>query len=265
MQVLSRRNIITEPSLSTVLNNITKDCRRGFTSQVLSILEDRDGKERQALEGDLHSTDDSSISLPGRQSGDKEWRKSRLEFGSDEKCSLSCSSCPVRLCVDEHVTRINDAFLPVLSRFIVENLSQFRAIEVLKILRGVILDLQKSSFRTRKASIDSFLNSSESTVPQLVSSFTELINSLSLSHKVGSDGRVDICLAGNPVKTSIALPVALDALDDTIRNLKNCDNFSKDSLSLPLLKLSRIHSGSVLASGEEIPFGIVSCNFTCVS
>ncbi|XP_048324055.1 peptide-N(4)-(N-acetyl-beta-glucosaminyl)asparagine amidase isoform X1 [Ziziphus jujuba] len=260
-EVLSRRNIITESALSTVLNNITKDCRRGFTSHVLSILDDRDEKERQALEEDLHSTDDSSISLPGRQSGDKQWRKSRLEFGSDENCSLSCSSCPVRVCVDEHVTRINDAFLPILSRFVAENLPQSRAIQVLEILKGVILDLQNSSFRNRKASIDLYLNSSEPLLPQLVSSFDELLSSLSLSHKVGTDGRVDICLAGNPVKTSIGLPVALDALDDTIHNLKNCNNFSKDSLSLPLLKLNRIHSGLVLASGEEIPFGIATSAF----
>ncbi|KAH7543671.1 hypothetical protein FEM48_Zijuj02G0210000 [Ziziphus jujuba var. spinosa] len=260
-EVLSRRNIITESALSSVLNNITKDCRRGFTSHVLSILDDRDEKERQALEEDLHSTDDSSISLPGRQSGDEQWRKSRLEFGSDENCSLSCSSCPVRVCVDEHVTRINDAFLPILSRFVAENLPQSRAIHVLEILTGVILDLQNSSFRNRKASIDLYSNSSEPLLPQLVSSFDELLSSLSLSHKLGGDGRVDICLVGNPVKTSIGLPVALDALDDAIHNLKNCNNFSKDSLSLPLLKLNRIHSGSVLASGEEIRFGIATSAF----
>ncbi|XP_062145364.1 peptide-N(4)-(N-acetyl-beta-glucosaminyl)asparagine amidase-like [Alnus glutinosa] len=71
-EVLSRRNITTEPALSAVLTTITQECRRGFTSQVLSELDDCDKKEREVLERDLHSTDDDSISLPGRQSGDKE-------------------------------------------------------------------------------------------------------------------------------------------------------------------------------------------------
>ena len=50
LQVLSRRDIITESALSSVLSKITTECRRGFTSQVLSALKDRDEKERQAIE-----------------------------------------------------------------------------------------------------------------------------------------------------------------------------------------------------------------------
>ncbi|EXB93247.1 Peptide-N(4)-(N-acetyl-beta-glucosaminyl)asparagine amidase [Morus notabilis] len=256
-EVLSRRKIITESALSSVLIKITKECRSGFTSQVLSALEDRNERERQALERDLHSKDDASISLPGRQSGDKEWRKLRSELGSD---SLSCSSCPVRVCIDEHVSRIYDAFLPLLSYFVKEELARSRALEVLGILKGILLDLQKSPFRSRRTSLESGSNTSQSFVHQLLPSFDELLNALSLS-KVDTDGRIDICLAGNPVHTSLALPVALDAADDTIRNLKSCGNLSKDSLSLPLLKSNRIHSGSVLASGEEIPFGIATSAF----
>ncbi|XP_020422906.1 peptide-N(4)-(N-acetyl-beta-glucosaminyl)asparagine amidase isoform X2 [Prunus persica] len=71
-EVISRRNIITETALSAVLANVTKDCRRGFTFQVLSVLEDRDEKERQELERGLHSTDNASTSLPGRLNGEKE-------------------------------------------------------------------------------------------------------------------------------------------------------------------------------------------------
>ncbi|KAL6278796.1 hypothetical protein ACE6H2_022397 [Prunus campanulata] len=82
-EVISRRNIITETALSAVLANVTKDCRRGFTSQVLSVLEDRDEKERQELERGLHSTDFASTSLPGRLNGDKEKAVpvSKLGFG----------------------------------------------------------------------------------------------------------------------------------------------------------------------------------------
>ncbi|KAM1549601.1 hypothetical protein ACFX1Z_010628 [Malus domestica] len=260
-EVLSRRNIITEPALSAVLANITKDCRRGFTSQVLSVLEERDEKERQELERGLHSTDNDSSSLPGRRSGDKEWRKSRLECGSDESCSLSGSSCPVRSCFDEHVTKIHNAFLPILSKLVEEEFPKSRAVEVLEILKGILMNLKKSPFKTRRATIDSASNINQSLVHQLLPSFTELLNALSMSVMVDGDGKVDISLAGSAVKTSVALPVALDALDDTINNLNNCDNFVEKSLCLPLLKLNRIHSGSVLASGEEIPFGIATSAF----
>ncbi|XP_062084498.1 peptide-N(4)-(N-acetyl-beta-glucosaminyl)asparagine amidase [Humulus lupulus] len=254
-EVLSRRIVTTESALTSVLDKITKECRSGFSSQVLSVLKDRDEKEREAIERELYSTDDASISLPGRQSGDKEWRKLRSEIGSD---SLSCSSCPVRLCIDEHVTRVYDAFLPLFSHFVKEELPKSVVLELLGFVGGFLKDLQKSPFRTRKASLD--LASSQAFVHQALPFFYELLNALSLK-KVDTGGNVDICLAGNPVKTSIALPVALDALDYTIHNLKNCENLNQASLTLPLLKLSRIHSGSVLASGEELPFGIATSAF----
>lgn len=254
-QVLPRRNIITEPSLSALLATITQECRRGISSQALSELDKRDQMEREALERDLHSTDDASISLPGRQSGDKEWRKSRLELGSD---SLSSSSCPVRKCIDEHVTRIYNAFCPVLSQFVKEENPKIKAIKALEFFKKILMDLKNTPFKTRKASINSASNTVQAIVHQLLPSFAELLNALSLKSKADPDGRVDICLAGDPVKTSLGLPVVLDALDDMIQNLRKIDNFVEDSLSLPLLKLNRIHSGFVRASGEELPVGIVS-------
>ncbi|XP_050275005.1 peptide-N(4)-(N-acetyl-beta-glucosaminyl)asparagine amidase [Quercus robur] len=257
-EVLPRRNIITEPALSALLATITQECRRGISSQVLSELDKRDQMEREALERDLHSTDDASISLPGRQSGDKEWRKSRLELGSD---SLSSSSCPVRKCVDEHVTRIYNAFCPVLSQFVKEENPKIKAIKALEFFKKILMDLKNTPFKMRKASIDSASNTIQAIVHQLLPSFAELLNALSLKSKADPDGRVDICLAGDPVKTSLGLPVVLDALDDMIQNLKKIDNFVEDSLSLPLLKLNRIHSGFVRASGEELPVGIATSAF----
>ncbi|KAE8010048.1 hypothetical protein FH972_006446 [Carpinus fangiana] len=255
-EVLSRRNITTEPAVSAVLTTITQECRRGFTSQVLSELDDRDKKEKEVLERDLHSTDDGSISLPGRQSGDKEWRKLRMEFGSD---SLTCSSCPVRICIDEHVTRIYNAFHPVLTQFVKEEHAKAKAIRALKNFKGIIMDVKNSPFKTRKVSIDSVSNSTQAFVHQLLPSFAELLDALSLKSMMDPDGKVDICLAGDPVKTSLALPVVLDALDDMVHNLNKCDNFGE--VSFPLLKSNRIHSGSVLASGEEFPFGIATSAF----
>lgn len=245
--------MLTEPSLSSVLSNITKESRSGFSSQLISIIEARDMEENKQLERSLHAEGDEPLSLPGRRSGDEEWRKSRLEIGSDK---LSSSACPVRLCVDEHVTRIYNAFHPVLHQFVREELTKSEAVEVLTITKGILLDLRNSPYKTRRTSIDSVLNNPK--FRKLLPSFDDLLVALSLEKKVNTDGRVEICLAGDPVITSLALPVALDALDDLIYNLKKCENYGKDMFLLPLLKLNRIHSGSAIASAEELPFGIVS-------
>ncbi|XP_038993206.1 peptide-N(4)-(N-acetyl-beta-glucosaminyl)asparagine amidase-like [Hibiscus syriacus] len=71
-EVLSRRTITRESSLVSVLTSMIKECRSNFTSQILSVLEDCDKIEMEALDRDLLSTDDAPISLPGRQSGDKQ-------------------------------------------------------------------------------------------------------------------------------------------------------------------------------------------------
>lgn len=260
-EVLSRRNITTEAELSAVLAIITKDCRKGFTSQVLSTLEERDRNEMEAIEREYHSKDYASTLLPGRQSGDKEWRISRSEFGSDDNSSLSSSSCPVRMCIDEHVTRVYNALYPVLYSFILNSLSKSRAVEILKMFKRIVVELRDSPFRMRKTSIKSDSSSGKFFVDQMLPSFGELLEALSLKSELGTDGTVEICLAGDPVKTSLALPVVLDGLDDAIHNFSNCENFGKDSLSLPLVKLNRICSGFVLASGEELPFGIATSAF----
>ncbi|XP_054801161.1 peptide-N(4)-(N-acetyl-beta-glucosaminyl)asparagine amidase isoform X3 [Prosopis cineraria] len=255
-EVLSQRTIITEPALSSVLANITKECRRGFPSQLLSIIEARDVEEKQLLERCLHSQDDVSLSLPGRRSGDEEWCRSRMEIGSNKNSTLSSSSCPVRLCVDEHVTRIYNAFRPILHQFVNEALTISEAAEVLKIMRGIVLNLQHSPFKTRRTSSDSTLKNP--IFQESFPSFDELLDALSLEKKVDTDGSVEIWLAGDPVRTSLALPVVLDALDDLLSSLEKCEKFTAESLALPMLKLNRIHSGSVVASAEELPSGIVN-------
>ncbi|XP_042477367.1 peptide-N(4)-(N-acetyl-beta-glucosaminyl)asparagine amidase [Macadamia integrifolia] len=258
-EVLSRRNITTEPIVSSVLSDITKDCQKGFTSEMLAVLEDRDRSERDELERGLHSQNDGSISLPGRQSGAKEWRMARSELGSDV---LSCSECPVRICVDEHVTSILNAFGSLLSQFIENDFPTSKVVEILEIVKRGLLDLKNASFRSRSGSISLELLSLKNIVQQIIPPLDELLAALSLkSEKLETCGRVNFCLAGDPVRTSIALPVALDALDDIIDNLRSSDNFGKRSLSLPLLKPNRISSGLVLASGEELPFGIATSAF----
>lgn len=51
--------------------------------------------------------------------------------------------------------------------------------------------------------------------------FDQLLNALSLKSEIDTHEKVNIYLAGDPVKTSLALPVVLDALDDVIINLEN--------------------------------------------
>lgn len=236
---------------------MTKECRRNYSSEVLSALEERDNIEREAIERDLYSTQDASISFPGRQSGDKQWRIARSEFGTD---TLSSSSSPVRICRDEHVTKIYNAFSAILHKFVEDSLIVPKCIEVIKIFRATVVDLKKLPYKNRRAPLKSNSIVGKSLVHQLLPSFTELLNALSLKSELDTNGFVSVCLAGDPVKTALALPVALHALDELISDLSKCNNLSKDSLSFPLLRLNRICSGAVLASGEELPFGIVSNN-----
>lgn len=250
--MLSRRTLTTESSLEAVLRTLTRE--RRATSRLLSALELRDRNEQEELERNLHSPDDASVSLPGRQSGDKEWRILRSEFGSDENSSVSSSSCPVRTCVDGHVTNIYDSFLPILTRFVEDGLPVARAVEVLKVIKQVLVDLKNASFKTRKArlTLDSFPE-------QFLPAVEGLILALSLKREKDTDGKsLTIGLVGNPTKTAIALPVALDALRELVTDLSKCQNLNKDLLSFPFLKQNRVCSGSVLASGEELPSGIVS-------
>ncbi|CAL5381346.1 unnamed protein product [Camellia sinensis] len=260
-EVLSRRNITTDPILSIILSNIRRECRQNFTSQVISALEEQDRNEAEALERELHSKDDASISLPGRQSGDKEWRMSRSEFGSDEICFPSSRCCPARKCIDEHVTKIYNAFCPIISQFVEKSCSKSRAVEVLLFFKQMLINLKNSPFRTRRTSINPVSNGAQHLFLQMLPSFGQLFDALSLKSELDASGRVDIYLAADPVRTSVALPVLFHALDDVIHNVNICNNFNKNSLSWPLQKLNRIYSGLVLASGEELPFGIVTSAF----
>ncbi|KAL2942557.1 Peptide-N(4)-(N-acetyl-beta-glucosaminyl)asparagine amidase [Bienertia sinuspersici] len=81
-EVLTRRNMTTEPSLCSALENLTKQCRKVINQKRFPYLEERYRLEKEALEKDLHSKTDNAVSLPGRLSGDKQWRISRSEYVS---------------------------------------------------------------------------------------------------------------------------------------------------------------------------------------
>ncbi|KAJ8529400.1 hypothetical protein K7X08_036235 [Anisodus acutangulus] len=260
-EVLSRRNITSVPALAAVLSDITRELRKKLSAEVISALEERDRIEMDAIEQGLYSKDDASVSLPGRLSGDKEWRIARTEFVSDEKNSLSSSSCPVRRCIDDHVTNIYSAFSPVLSKLIEYSPSKKAAAEILEIFRNILVDLKNSPFRTRRTSVNSVSSSSGDIFNKTFASFSQLLDALSLKSELGVNGSIDIYLASDPVKTSVALPVVFHALDYMIYNIGQCARLDSRSLSWPLLKLNRLCSGLVLASGEELPSGIATCAF----
>ncbi|XP_016538394.2 peptide-N(4)-(N-acetyl-beta-glucosaminyl)asparagine amidase isoform X3 [Capsicum annuum] len=260
-EVLSRRNIISEPSLAAVLSDITTELRKTLSAEVISALEERDRTEMDVIEQELYCKDDTSVSLPGRLSGDKEWRIARSEFVSDEKNSLSSSSCPVRRCIDDHVTKIYNALSPVLSKLIEYSSSKKASAEILEIFRKILVDLKNLPFKTRRTSVKSVSSSSGDIFSKMLASFGQLLDALSLKSELGVNGSIDICLASDPVKTSVALPVVFHALDDVIYNIGQCATLDSRSLSWPLCKLNRLCSGLVLASGEELPFGIATCAF----
>jgi peptide-N4-(N-acetyl-beta-glucosaminyl)asparagine amidase len=228
----------------------------------LSKLELRDRNEQEELERNLHSADNASVSLPGRQSGDREWRIMRSEFGSDENSSVSSSSCPVRKCVDDHVTNIYDSFLPILTQFVEDGLPVARTNEVLKMIKQVLVDLKNAPYKTRKARLTLDSDNSSSFPEQFLPALGDLLLALSLKSERDTNGKsVTISVDGKLTKTAIALPVALDALRELVADLSKYQNLNKDSLSFPLVKQNRVCSGSVLASGEELPSGIATAAF----
>ncbi|KAL0928102.1 hypothetical protein M5K25_002342 [Dendrobium thyrsiflorum] len=249
-EVLSRRKITTESSASVFLSSLTKELRAGYSSK---LLEHRDMKELEELESGLHTQVDSSLSLPGRQSGDVEWRMARRELGSNEQNSPSISSCPVRKCVDVHVTNIYNAFALLLSLQYENAISKGEAISALQTLKSLFVDLRAAPFKVRKAFLSSTLRLSE----EVLFCLKELCTALSLKDQFGSDGRLCVSLADDPVQTSLALPVALDLVDEIIENFDIL--CGKDAPQFPTF--DRISSGFVLASGEELPVGISTSAF----
>ena len=211
-QELTRQNMITETLLCTVLEKLTKKCRKGFKPEVISMLEEHHKLENETLERDLHSKADVAVSLPRRLSGDKQWRISRSKYPGRD--GLSCSSCPVRLCVDENVSNIYDALGLTLSQFVESSFSISSVIDALKTLRRILIVFQKCSFKSRKT-----INSSlvlQPSLHNLLPIFGELLDILQLKCQLDTKNEVFVHLVGHPVKASLALPVALDALNDVI-------------------------------------------------
>jgi peptide-N4-(N-acetyl-beta-glucosaminyl)asparagine amidase len=244
--------IATESNVSSVLSSITKQCRSNCSPEALSILIDRERRELEELERSSYLNLDSESSLPGRQSGSVEWRKSRSELGLTETEALSLSSCPLRKCVDAHVSAIYDAFSLLLCQLSDEHPAGDRTVDVMTLLKDFLLEIKSQPFKER----NSFLNLKPFDISEEMKGCIEkLLDALSMKGKWGDAGEVRVALTGNPVNTSLALPVALDLVDEVINGYKN-KVYLRDGITFP--RLNRLCYGMVLASGEQLPVGIVS-------
>jgi peptide-N4-(N-acetyl-beta-glucosaminyl)asparagine amidase len=228
---------------------MTGKCRSGLSTDELSAIENRDMKESEELTKAAYLEVNNNISLPGRQSGSVEWRTARLELGQGD--SLSCSSCPVRKCVDAHVSKIYDALSAVLSHFCDTNIPKERIIEVLDTLRSWMQNLKDANFKSRRVTLD---KKSQQIFEDILPFSERLLSAISLKAELGTDGGRSVATDGNLIHTSLALPVALDALDEILSNYKTNIIYTKGH-QFP--RGNRLCSGSVLASSEQLPVGIV--------
>jgi len=253
LQVLSRRTITSEETVVAVLSSITGKYRTGLSTDALSVIENREKEESEELSKSAYLQVETALSLPGRLSGSVEWRKARSELGQAD--SLSCSSCPIRKCVDAHVSNIYDALSAFLSHFCDKKVPKERIIEVFDTLKTLMLTLKNSNFKSRSATLD---QKTHHLFEEIFPSFERLLSAISLKAELGSAGHQSVTVAGNPIHSSLALPVALDAVNEILSNYKNNTSFTEGN-HFP--RGNRVCSGSVLASREQLPIGIVcECN-----
>uniref|UniRef100_A0A0D9WZ40 Transglutaminase-like domain-containing protein n=1 Tax=Leersia perrieri TaxID=77586 RepID=A0A0D9WZ40_9ORYZ len=252
-EVLSRRIITSEDNVSAVLSSITGKYRSGLSIDRLAVIEKRDKKESEELSKAAYLEVDTTISLPGRQSGSVEWRKARSELGQVD--SLTSSACPVRKCVDAHVSKVYDALSSLLSHFCDENIPKERAIEVFDTLKRVMQNLKDANFKSRRVTLD---KKTQQIFEEIFPSIERLLCAMSLKAELGTDGECSATAVGNKIHTSLALPVAMDAVDEILSNYKS-DVFCTKVHQFP--RGNRLCSGSVLASGEQLPIGIATAAF----
>jgi len=253
LQVLSRRTITSEETVAAVLSSITGKYGTGLSTDALSVIENREKEESEELSKSAYLQVETALSLPGRLSGSVEWRKARSELGQAD--SLSCSSCPIRKCVDAHVSNIYDALSAFLSHFCDKKIPKERIIEVFDALKTLMLTLKNSKFKSRSATLD---QKTHHLFEEIFPSSKRLLSAISLKAELESAGHQSVTVAGNPIHSSLALPVALDAVNEILSNYKNNTSFTEGN-HFP--RGNRVCSGSVLASREQLPIGIVcECN-----
>lgn len=227
-----------------------------MSTSALAVIENRDKEESEELSKAAYLQVETTLSLPGRLSGSVEWRKARAELGQED--SLSCSSCPVRKCVDAHVSNIYDALSALLLHFYDRKLPKERTIEVFLALKALMLNLKDANFKSRRATLD---QKTQQLFEEIFSFIERLFSAVSLKVELSTDGHQSVTVDGNPINLSLALPVALDAVEEILSNYKN-NIFCTEGNQFP--RGNRLSSGLVLASREQLPIGIVCVANLCI-
>jgi peptide-N4-(N-acetyl-beta-glucosaminyl)asparagine amidase len=175
----------------------------------------------------------------------------RSELGQAD--SISCSSCPVRKYADGHVSEIYGALSVIRSHLYANKIPREKIIEVFDMLKTLILNLKGTNFKSRRAT----LGKTHQVFEEIFPSIERLFSAISLKAELGTDGHRFVTVVGNPIYSSLALPVALDAVDGILSNYRN---YITKGNQFP--RTNRLCSGSVLASREQLPIGIV-CDANC--
>lgn len=244
-EVLSRRNEVSESVCQEVVSALTAAARVAIPSHELEIVLLRDKQEVEELSA-LPQLSTATLSLPGRQSGAQEWRLARGEVEAEPR-SLplpTSETREVRLCVDEHVTDIISALGNLLK--------STEANRVVKLWARVFHKLKLQPYKSRKELFGkgAWLKDECS---------LSLLQAVGLQRNVQETGQVLIQLLGDPVKTSLALPVAIEHLEDLHEELERQGNL--DEIRYRFTQWRRLSGGTSCASGEECPFEISSAAF----
>uniref|UniRef100_A0A0C9S6D2 Peptide-N(4)-(N-acetyl-beta-glucosaminyl)asparagine amidase n=1 Tax=Wollemia nobilis TaxID=56998 RepID=A0A0C9S6D2_9CONI len=260
-EVLSRRLITSEANVQEVIRSLTKEVRQRFSPFEQASLEKRDKQELEEIEKDTYGSEELPCSLPGRQSGAKVWRIARGELGVDHNMSLKSHLCPIRTCIDDHVGKIYKSIGLILRQCIDDTISMSRVVDEMEALQMFISKVKATPFRTRKMMVDSTCNGLDFCKVIQSISYQQLLQTLGLRSCSDETGKLFVCLAQEPVKTCLALPVACEILEELVKN----EDLKKAPAHNETIKLfascRRICCGSVQASGEQLPSGIVTSAF----
>lgn len=244
-EVLTRRTEVTEAVVQDVVYTLTAHARLSKSVHEVEMLQLRDNQEREELEASLEASSSPSP-LPGRQSGSQQWRMLRGEIGSagNNPTSLSVDLNPIRTCIDEHVKEITLALGELL-----------KSTEPTRVTRLWVKVLQKLLSQPYKMRRELF--GTGAWLKEECSS--PLLQALDLQRDVQETGRVLIQLGGNPVKTALALPVAIEQLEDLNQQLEKNGESNFDRTTF--FQWRRLSGGTTCASGEEHPFEVASAAF----
>ncbi|BBN01309.1 peptide-N4-(N-acetyl-beta-glucosaminyl) asparagine amidase [Marchantia polymorpha subsp. ruderalis] len=253
-EVLTRRTITTEENVKEVLMFLTMQCRADLPPAEWEELMALDQIEEEEIARSSRAEPADVESLPGRLSGNEEWRTLRGEMGNLQQPAPLTKECPVRKCYDEHVTLIKESVGSLCSDIIEAEDSVFKVVIGLKALHAFLFRLHSQPFRTRELQLNSAVeiawlgHANDETIALL-------LKSLGLAWTLKEDGLFWISIDGNPVHAAVSLPVALALLDKLTKE-------HPSELTVKwLVHGIRLCKGEAVASGEELPAGISSAAF----